>query len=150
MNLAGEERKTGRCPHCQLNQFVCENSICRRCKKYLVVEESKKPPVEVVTKPVYIPGWGIGDRVRFFRGMRKMSQRELAQRVGCWRTYLSKVENGMTPRLGNLFKIAASMSVPVWYLAEEDPIVTFSFLALLKSGSEEMEKVIKWAESRAA
>jgi quercetin dioxygenase-like cupin family protein/DNA-binding XRE family transcriptional regulator len=53
------------------------------------------------------PGTGLGPRLRFARKQRNMSVRELAGRVGCSASLISKVERGLSvPSVGVLYSLA--------------------------------------------
>ena len=55
---------------------------------------------------------GIGTRIREARQRRKLSQTELARRVGLHRVSLANIERGTrTPSLETLFKLARALKV---------------------------------------
>ena len=55
---------------------------------------------------------GIGTRIREARKRRKLSQTELARRVGLHRVSLANIERGTrTPSLETLFKLARALKV---------------------------------------
>ncbi len=55
---------------------------------------------------------GIGTRIREARQRRKLSQTELARRVGLHRVSLANIEGGRkTPSLPTLFKLARALKV---------------------------------------
>jgi transcriptional regulator with XRE-family HTH domain len=67
----------------------------------------------------------IGDRLRELREQRKLSQRDIEERSGLLRAYLSRVENGHTvPTVETLQKLAKALEVPMYqlfYEGEEPP-----------------------------
>jgi len=90
----GVIREVLRCPRCRLNQFVLASRRCRRCKRPLA---ARKPLPVVVVPPA--PRRTVGECVRDERRKLKLSQRQLATRMGCPRTYISKVENNRSSPL---------------------------------------------------
>jgi len=59
----------------------------------------------------------IGDRLRELREQKNLSQREVGQRSGLLRAYLSRVENGHTiPSIETLEKWAKALEVPIYQL----------------------------------
>jgi transcriptional regulator with XRE-family HTH domain len=59
----------------------------------------------------------IGATIARVRRKRGLTQREVAARMGCPRTYLSKVENGHSyPQLEQFVRIADAMEVNPWSL----------------------------------
>ena len=62
----------------------------------------------------------IGERLRELREQKKFSQREVEQRSGLLRAYLSRVENGHTiPSIDTLEKWAKALEVPMYQLFYE-------------------------------
>ncbi len=62
----------------------------------------------------------IGDRLRELREQKKLSQREIEERSGLLRAYLSRVENGHTiPTVETLQKWAKALEVPMYQLFYE-------------------------------
>ena len=56
----------------------------------------------------------VGSRIRFYRRLRDVSQRELALRLRMAASQLSRYERGYTqPRLSVLARIARALGVPV-------------------------------------
>ena len=56
----------------------------------------------------------IGSRIRFYRKLRELSQRELASQMRMAPSQLSRYETGQSePTLGVLRRIARALSVPV-------------------------------------
>jgi transcriptional regulator with XRE-family HTH domain len=59
----------------------------------------------------------IGDRLRFLREQRHMSQGDIEKRTGLLRCYLSRVENGHTvPAIETLEKLARALELPLYQL----------------------------------
>jgi transcriptional regulator with XRE-family HTH domain len=67
----------------------------------------------------------IGDRLRELREAKKLSQGDIEQRTGLFRSYVSRVENGHTvPAVETLEKFARALGVPMYQLfydGEEPP-----------------------------
>jgi transcriptional regulator with XRE-family HTH domain len=62
----------------------------------------------------------IGDRLRELREKKNLSQREIEERSGLLRAYLSRVENGHTiPTVETLQKWAKALEVPMYQLFYE-------------------------------
>jgi transcriptional regulator with XRE-family HTH domain len=62
----------------------------------------------------------IGERLRELREKKNLSQREIEQRSGLLRAYLSRVENGHTiPTIETLEKWAKALEVPMYQLFYE-------------------------------
>jgi transcriptional regulator with XRE-family HTH domain len=119
-----DPREVVRCEHCALMQFRTNNSLCRRCKKPLDIEE---PPVlgpqPVPSQPVQAiaeAGLQVAGQVRDIRRARHLSQRQLAGRMQVPRTYISKIENGKAiPTLGSLERLADALQVDVCQLVRD-------------------------------
>src|ERR1700694_6064695 len=59
----------------------------------------------------------IGNRLRFVREEKKLSQGDIEQRTGLLRCYISRVENGHTvPAIETLEKLARAMEMPLYQL----------------------------------
>lgn len=68
------------------------------------------------------PQQQFGGRVRELRGARQVTQEELAERVGVFRTYLSRIETGLAnPTLTMIHALADALGVPVPALFEPPP-----------------------------
>jgi transcriptional regulator with XRE-family HTH domain len=67
----------------------------------------------------------IGERLRAMREEKKLSQRDIAERTGLLRVYISRVENGHTvPGVDTLEKFARALEVPMYqffYDGQEPP-----------------------------
>src|SRR5207245_5317641 len=62
----------------------------------------------------------IGARIRWFREQKGRSQRDIEERTGLLRCYISRVENGHTiPSLDNLERLASVLDVPLYQLFYE-------------------------------
>jgi transcriptional regulator with XRE-family HTH domain len=62
----------------------------------------------------------IGERLRELREQKKLSQRQIEDRSGLLRAYLSRVENGHTvPAIETLEKWAKALEVPMYQLFYE-------------------------------
>jgi transcriptional regulator with XRE-family HTH domain len=62
----------------------------------------------------------IGDRLRELREAKKLSQRDIQQRTGLLRAYISRVENGHTvPAVETLERIARALEIPIYQLMYE-------------------------------
>jgi transcriptional regulator with XRE-family HTH domain len=59
----------------------------------------------------------IGDRLRFMREEKKLSQGDVENRTGLLRCYISRVENGHTvPAVETIEKFARALEVPMYQL----------------------------------
>jgi transcriptional regulator with XRE-family HTH domain len=67
----------------------------------------------------------IGERLKFLREQRNLSQGDIEKRTGRMRVYVSRVENGHTvPSIETLEKMARALEVPMYVLfydGEEPP-----------------------------
>jgi transcriptional regulator with XRE-family HTH domain len=120
-----EAREIVRCAHrnCRLIQYRTSNSLCRRCRKPLDVEEPVKLAPQLVTSQ---PGQSteaglqVAAQVRDIRRARHLSQRQLAGRMQVPRTYISKIENGKAiPTLGSLERLARALEVDICQLVRD-------------------------------
>jgi len=69
----------------------------------------------------------IGDRLKWIRESKNMSQGDIEKRTGLLRCYISRVENGHTvPAIETLEKMARAMEIPMYQLfydgGEEPPV----------------------------
>ena len=118
-----ETREVVRCEYCALVQFRACNSLCRRCRKPLDIDE----PIVLGPQPVPSPahsaaeaGLHVAAQVRDIRKARHLSQRQLASRMQVPRTYISKIENGKAiPTLGSLERLADALEVEVSQLVRD-------------------------------
>ena len=59
----------------------------------------------------------VGNKIRFFRQKKDMTQEELAQKAGVERSYIGRIERGERLRtLDRLQAIAKGLSTPLWKL----------------------------------
>ena len=144
-----EEREVVRCvfADCRLVQYRPMNSLCRRCRRPLDVEEPVRlGPVPVGSRPAEPTaeaGLQVAAQVREIRRSRHLSQRQLAGRMQVPRTYISKIENGKAiPTLGSLERLASALGVDICRLVrdahsrreeEEAAIFADAFLAEVAS-----------------
>ena len=121
---AGTMREVLRCEHCSLMQFRTSNSMCRRCRKPLDVEEMPAP-IEIAAVSEAPPssadaGLRVAAQVKDLRKARHLSQRQLASRMQVPRTYISKIENGKAiPTLGSLERLANALEVDICQLVRD-------------------------------
>jgi transcriptional regulator with XRE-family HTH domain len=112
-----EQREVVRCDNCSLVQFRTANTLCRRCRKSLEVEEPKPAPAPlalVQAQPETDEGIQVASAVRDLRHVRNLSQRQLAARMNVPRTYISKIENGKAmPTLSSLDRLAKALQVDI-------------------------------------
>jgi transcriptional regulator with XRE-family HTH domain len=140
-----EAREVLRCEHCSLVQFRTANSLCRRCRKTLEMEEPEPLQPQLVTPSPESDAEGIdvARAVRDVRTSRNLSQRQLAGRMNVPRTYISKIENGKAmPTLSSLERLASALEVNICVLlrdarsrrhAEMQAIMADPFLAEIAS-----------------
>lgn len=86
----------------------------------------------------------IGDRLRALREAKKLSQGDIQRRIGLYRSYLSRIENGHTiPALETLEKLARAFEISLYqlfYEGKEPP--KLAHLPKRKTGEE-----ITWGNS---
>ncbi len=119
-----DTREVLRCDHCKLVQYRPSNSLCRKCRRPLDIEEpAPLAPQLVTTQPVPAcaeAGLQVAGQVREIRRARHLSQRQLASRMQVPRTYISKIENGKAiPTLGSLERLANALEVEVSALVRD-------------------------------
>jgi transcriptional regulator with XRE-family HTH domain len=123
--LSVETREVVRCDFCSLVQYRTINSLCRKCRRPLDIEEPAPPiPQLVPSQPAPVAsaeaGLQVAGQVREIRKARHLSQRQLAGRMAVPRTYISKIENGKAiPTLGSLERLAAALQVDVCQLVRD-------------------------------
>jgi transcriptional regulator with XRE-family HTH domain len=119
---AAWDRTTVACVGCGLVQFLTDRNACRRCRRTLVVPVAAVPapadakPKAAAPKPRAAISMAelLSGRILALRSARHLSQRDLAERMGVPRTYISKLENGKAGRtLGSLERVAAALEVPL-------------------------------------
>ena len=113
-----EAREVLRCDSCGLVQFRTTNSLCRRCRKPLEVDEPEALSPQLVTTNAQgveeAEGINVARAVREVRHDRCLSQRQLAGRMQVPRTYISKIENGKAvPTLSSLQRLATALEVGI-------------------------------------
>src|SRR3979490_519147 len=114
-----DSREVIRCDHCLLVQFRTTNSLCRRCHLSLdeVEVESVAPDPIPAIMPINGNGRGhlnLANTIRSLRLRSGLSQRQLAARMSCPRTVVSKIENEKaTPTLSSLERLARALEVAV-------------------------------------
>jgi ribosome-binding protein aMBF1 (putative translation factor) len=128
------ERETITCtnPKCKLVQYRTAKNVCRRCKqstappKPEAAHDPARLPVmiEVTMKDGVFPAGSTEDLTTavqlILTSRRKMSQRELAKKMDCPRTYISKCERGgAIPNLSSLEKFARAFGVSLWEMVKE-------------------------------
>jgi transcriptional regulator with XRE-family HTH domain len=122
-----ETREVVRCTYenCRLIQYRTSNSLCRRCRRPLDIEEPTFLTPQLVTSPP-VPdneeaGLQVAHQVREMRRARHLSQRQLAGRMQVPRTYISKIENGKAiPTLGSLERLARALEVDICQLVRDE------------------------------
>jgi transcriptional regulator with XRE-family HTH domain len=120
-----ETREVVRCDYCSLVQYRTNNSLCRKCRKALYVEEPVHATLQLVpytaaTPPSAEAGLQVARQVRDIRKARHLSQRQLAGRMLVPRTYISKIENGKAiPTLGSLERLANALDVDISQLVRD-------------------------------
>jgi transcriptional regulator with XRE-family HTH domain len=119
-----ETREVVRCDYCSLVQYRTTNSLCRKCRRPLDVEEPVRPVLQLVPHPSAPPsaeaGLQVAGQVRDIRKARHLSQRQLAGRMQVPRTYISKIENGKAiPTLGSLERLAKALEVDISQLVRD-------------------------------
>jgi len=119
-----DTREVVRCDYCSLVQYRTTNSLCRKCRKPLDMEEPPHPVLQLVPHPSTPQsaeaGLQVAGQVRDIRKARHLSQRQLAGRMQVPRTYISKIENGKAiPTLGSLERLAAALEVDISQLVRD-------------------------------
>jgi transcriptional regulator with XRE-family HTH domain len=117
-----DAREVLRCDVCTLVQFRTSSNHCRRCRQPLDIDLG---PSVLDTPVAPAPKAASGDdrnsntlqvaaAIRSLRQRAGLSQRQLAQRMGVPRTYVSKIENDKAlPTLGSLERLAEALGVTV-------------------------------------
>jgi transcriptional regulator with XRE-family HTH domain len=113
-----EAREVLRCDFCSLVQFRTSNSLCRRCRKPLEIDDPEPLSPQLVTGEAQgaeqAEGIDVARAVREVRHDRCLSQRQLAGRMQVPRTYISKIENGKAvPTLSSLQRLASALEVGI-------------------------------------
>lgn len=145
------KREAIRCPSCNLVQFV--TSKCRKCGTvFFPLKPAKVQPIPDRKIVLFKRGSTsvehkinaelVGSRVKQFRTGRHLSQKGLAEIMGCVRTYISKIERALclpdTPqilRLADALKIHPALLVASDRELAVDELMSDPFMALLKDES---------------
>jgi transcriptional regulator with XRE-family HTH domain len=119
-----ETREVLRCDFCSLVQYRTSNSLCRKCRRPLDIEEPAPLAPQLVTTPPVAAsaeaGLQVAGQVREIRRARHLSQRQLASRMQVPRTYISKIENGKAiPTLGSLERLANALEIAISQLVRD-------------------------------
>jgi len=118
-----ETREVVRCDYCSLVQYRTSNSLCRKCRRPLDIEEPAPLAPQLVTTQTNASaeaGLQVAAQVREIRRARHLSQRQLAGRMQVPRTYISKIENGKAiPTLGSLERLAQALEVDMRQLVRD-------------------------------
>lgn len=107
-------REVLRCTHCRLVQFRGSRIKCPRCFMPLepIAEIPKIVPLRVPPAIATLPT--IGDRIRAIRMRAKATQRDICLRMGCPRTYISKLErSGCNPQWPQVIRLAAALQCDI-------------------------------------
>jgi transcriptional regulator with XRE-family HTH domain len=81
--------------------------------------------IALVHKSEPTPNKALGQRVKQLRAEQELTQEELADRCGMFRTYMSRIESGAAnPTLTMLYSLAAALNVPVQALFDPAPDVS--------------------------
>ncbi len=79
----------------------------------------------------------IGERLRFVRKHRKLSQGDIENRTGLLRCYISRVENGHTvPAIETLEKLARALEMPLYQLLYENEELPQPSAAIIRRASK--------------
>jgi ribosome-binding protein aMBF1 (putative translation factor) len=113
-------RETGRCPACQLNQFITRSGNCRRCEGALKEESEptvvRKPRPECSLRDVFVVN------ILAARHERRWSQNDLAREMSAPRIWISRMENGHThPLLTSIQRFADAFGVAPYTLLIPPP-----------------------------
>jgi len=117
-------REVIRCRHCHLNQFMTGNGMCRKCRLSLHEPVPDVAPVAIaLPRPdgPYTPGdcMDIPGAVKLLRLCNMLTQKELAEKAGVPRTYISKIETGTClPTLDSMQNIADGLGVGMFELIQ--------------------------------
>jgi len=122
--ISVETREVVRCDYCSLVQYRTSNSMCRKCRRPLDIEEPAPLAPQLVSMPTVAAsaeaGLQVAAQVREIRRARHLSQRQLASRMQVPRTYISKIENGKAiPTLGSLERLADALEVDMRQLVRD-------------------------------
>lgn len=124
-NVSATSREVIRCRACKLNQFMTHSGNCRRCKVRIKLMKPVERLPEVFAVPRRMAEVRTGVQISFqqrfslafwmARIASGLSQRDLAIKASCPRTYVSKVENEGTVMLAkSLNKFCVALGVSEW------------------------------------
>lgn len=133
-------REIIRCTACNLNQFVPESMKCRRCHAELVPKPIEPLPIAAVELPSVPSMDTLTQAVRLTLLARrgKISQSELAKKMGIFRAHVSRMESGRaTPTLYSLQRYACAFGISTYELVRE--IETMQRMLVLSSERHEKE-----------
>ena len=94
----------------------------------------------------------VGERIRSYRNMAKLSHESLAERSGCHPTYIGQVERGeKNATVESLWKIARALEIPLSQLFEKlEGTESFSnnypllcYELIVAAGAEEQERLYR-------
>jgi transcriptional regulator with XRE-family HTH domain len=99
-----------RCFSCGLNQFLHGDHLCARCRRPF---EALRPRLEAKTlNPKVEILQTLAPRLRCFRQVLGWSQQSLADRMGCPRNFISKIETGgVRPQIDTCIRLAEAFGV---------------------------------------
>ena len=94
----------------------------------------------------------VGINIRLMRKIRGLTQAQLAERLGVWKSYISEVENGANISVLNLKKFAQALETYVKIFFEEDllslPLAAFRRIPHNPKDKQEYEKQKEEAKKR--
>lgn len=119
MNAQTVSREAIRCLECGLNQFKTASEECRRCQAaYPNTGSHQTTEVSIEVEIQVEFALKIGDRIRMIRLRCGLTQRQVATRMNCPRSYISKVEHARAkPNIRSCGRIAAALGVDIWQLS---------------------------------
>lgn len=121
-------REVRRCRHCHLNQFMTGNGMCRKCRHSMIPEPQPIPDVQPVAtvnngygRPSCAPVNGakidVAFAVKLLRTANGLSQSQLARKLGCPRTWISKIETrAASPQVDSIIELAAALEATPYAL----------------------------------
>jgi transcriptional regulator with XRE-family HTH domain len=138
-------REEVRCGKCLLNQFMTISHLCRKCRAPLdPIPDAPEPHITMVSE-IFSSVNPIAERLKGLRKSRHISQIELSERMGCQRTYISKVESGRAlPKVAQIKRFAAAFNISTYeFLLTPEEIRRQNFLAdpFLAAIAEDLPKL---------
>jgi transcriptional regulator with XRE-family HTH domain len=89
----------------------------------------------------------LGSRVRFYRSLRGLSVRDVAQRSGCSRSFLAEVEaNSVSPSIRSLEKICEALDISVAAVLRDEPF--FSAPMIMPVNWNTSAEAFRWETAR--